>query len=204
MRKHKITGLKKYADMHEEKSVTGNDGVTVVFRTHIPYAEKVAFAQEWAENTIITHDDSCWYTGHEQRLYEIYLVAKYYTDIQTDGVAPQEIADFMINDGLFHQIDDLLYDDLSEVRQLHYLIQESFGVTYDDDRSLTKAVRTSFGFLFNGEDVTESMAKAQATSGVMMKALNALQEKEKEESEKPTDGKMRVGGTLLNFARRTE
>ena len=29
MKKHKIAGLKKYAEMHEEKKVTGADGVEV-------------------------------------------------------------------------------------------------------------------------------------------------------------------------------
>lgn len=204
MKKHKITGLKKYAELHEEKALIGNDGVEVTVRTHIPYAQKIAMAQEWVENTVMTHDDSCWYVGYEHRMYEIYLMAKYYTDINTDSATPQEIADFLINDGLIGQIKETLGAEYDEVCDLYYLIRNSFANTFDDDRSLAKAVRTSFGFLFNGEDVTESMAKAEATSGVMMKALDALNKKEKEESEKPNGGKMKVGGTLLNFARRME
>lgn len=204
MKKHKIVGLKKYADMHEEKTLTGADGVEVTIRTHIPYADRIAFAKEWAENTIIEHDDSCLYTGYEKNLYEMYLTAKYYTDINTDGATPEEIANFLLNDQLWGKITEELREELYEIQDLYNGIAGSFYTTYTDDRSLTKAIRTSFGFLFNGEDITESLAKAEATSGVMMKALDALNKKEKEESERVTGGKLNVGGNLINFARKKE
>ena len=65
-----------------------------------------------------------------------------------------------------------------------------------------KAIRTSFGFLFNGEDITESMAKAELTKDTMFKALDAINKKEQEEAEKMNDGKLRVAGNILNFAKR--
>jgi len=204
MKKHKIAGLKKYAEMHEEKKVTGADGVEVTIRTHIPYEDRIAFAREWVENTLMTHDDSCVYTGYEKNMYEMYLTAKYYTDINTDSAVPEEIANFFLNDQLWGAIEEILRDELYEIRDLYNGIAGSVYTTYMDDRSLAKAIRKSFGFLFNGEDITESMAKAEATSGVMMKALDALNKKEKEESEKVTNGRLNVGGNLINFARKKE
>lgn len=204
MRKHKIKGLKSYANLHEEKTVTGADGTEVTYRTHIPYADKIAFAREWAENTIIEHDDSCVYTGYERNLYEMYLTAKYYTDINTDDATPEEIADFLINNNIWNDIEENLREELYEVLDLYNGIAGSVFVTYENDRSLTKAIRTSFGFLFNGEDITQSMAKAEATTGIMVDALNALGKAEKEAKEKPTGGKMNVGGQIINFSRKKE
>ena len=76
--------------------------------------------------------------------------------------------------------------------------------TYKDDKSITKAVRTSFGFLFNGEDITESMAKAEMTKDTIYNALSALREKEQEASEKINNGKLNVGGNLISFAKKKE
>ena len=57
--------FEKYADMHDEKEVTGKDGTKVMVRDHISYAEKEAMANEMAENMIMIHDESCVYESSE-------------------------------------------------------------------------------------------------------------------------------------------
>lgn len=209
MRKHKIP-LKKYADMHDEVQLdtimNTKDGtqVTITVRSHIPYKEKIAFAQEMAENVIMVHDDSCCYMNYTKRAWELFLIAKYYTDVNTDGAEPEEVADFLINTGFIDRIKEVIGSDLLEVYDLFYSMYDAFEITYNDDRSLAKAVRTSFGFLFNGEDITESLAKAEATKDVMYKALSAIHEKEQEDATKISDGKLKVAGNLINFSRKQE
>ena len=198
MKKHKIA-MKKYADMHEEIECAGKDGVVVKVRNHIPYEDKIAFAKEWIENVMMVHDDSCCYVSHEQRMYEIFLIAKYYTDIQTEGVTPQEIMDFMINDNLIGPVTDAMDRDRDELIELFYGLRDGFETRFNDDRSLARAVRTSFGFLFNGEDITESMAKAEITKDTMFNALSALQEKEANINH----GQMKVGGNIIDFTKKT-
>ena len=205
MRKHKIP-LKKYADMHDEvqldtlMNMKEGTQVTITVRSHIPYKDKIAFAQELAENVIMVHDDSCCYMSYTKRAWELFLIAKYYTDINTDGAEPEEVADFLINTGFIDRIEEVIRGDHEEVNRLFYMMYDAFEITYKDDRSLAKATRTSFGFLFNGEDITESLAKAEATKDVMYKALSAIQEKE----QSVDGGKMKVAGNILNFSRKQE
>ena len=209
MRKHKIP-LKKYADMHDEvqldtlMNVKEGTQVTITVRSHIPYKDKIALAQELAENVIMVHDDSCCYMNYNKRAWQLYLTAKYYTDINTEGAEPEEVADFLINTGFSERINGVIDSDFSEVLALFYAMYDAFETTYRDDRSLAKAVRTSFGFLFNGEDITESLAKAEATKDVMYKALSAIQEKEQEDATKISGGKLKVAGNLINFSRKQE
>ena len=62
--------------------------------------------------------------------------------------------------------------------------------------------RDGGSFLFNGEDITESLAKAEMTKDTMFKALDAINKKEQEEKEKMNGGKLKVAGNILNFAKR--
>lgn len=194
--------LKKYADMCKEIKVHGADGTEVTVRSHIPYSEKMEMAQEWAGQTIMTHDESCVYISHEKDLYRIYMIAKYYTDIDTEDATPEEVADFMINNGIYVQAEDHIFDDMVVCDEIYDAIYRMYDKTYTDDKSLTKAIRTSFGFLFNGEDLTESMAKAEATKDVIYDAFSKIQAKEKEESERIDGGKLKINGNIIQFGKR--
>ena len=201
MTKQKID-FAKYTDMCDATEISGKDGAKITVRNHIPAQEKIALAKEWTEQTVMIHDESCCYRNYDESLWWIYLTAKYYTDIDTDDATPEEVADFLINDGMWDNIVHITQDDFDVVEMIFRRMSDMFMTTYADDVSLAKAVRTSFGFLFNGEDITESLAKAEATKDVVYKAFNALQEKEEEEAKKITDGKATVGGNILNFARK--
>ena len=202
--KKKKFNLKKYADMHEDITVGGKDGTEVVVRTHIPYEQKLAFAQEFAARTIMTHDDSCAYDLYEMDTIEKWLIAKYYTNINTDEAGSREIADFFVNNEIEDAILEAIKRDYATTYDLSHRMRMSVFETYKDDKSITKAVRTSFGFLFNGEDITESMAKAEMTKDTIYNALSALREKEQEASEKINNGKLNVGGNLISFAKKKE
>ena len=194
--------LEKYADMHEEKEVTGKDGIKIMVRDHIPYADKEEMAKDMAARIMIIHDDSCIYDSSEYCKIEKYMIAKYYTDIDTDEVDLKDIADFLINNELFESIKKIVWEDYDAVRDIFWSIEESIKKTYEDDKSLTKAIRNSFGFLFTGEDITESLAKAEATKDVLFEAIGALRNVEKEREEKIDNGKVKIGGNLISFAKK--
>ena len=201
MKKHKIE-FKKYADMHDEVKVVGKDGTEVMVRTHIPYEEKVKLVREMLEEGMMIHDDSLIYEGYLMQAIQMKKILEYYTDVKVDNIAPEVIADFMVNNEIIGDIEDAIYKDWCAVQDIFFPMMNSVADTYQDDRSLTKALRTSFGFLFNGEDITESLAKAEATKDTMYKALGALREKEQEEKEKINNGKLMIGDNIINFAKR--
>lgn len=201
MRKKKID-FKKYANMYEEHELTGKDGTNITVRDHISYADKIQMVQEIIENCVMIHDDSCCYESVQIHAERIKSIFKYYTNVPVDDADANEVADFAINNGLIGQIRDIIHDDYYEAEDIFITMMNMVMDTYEDDMSLKKAIKTSFGFLFNGEDITESMAKAEIAKDTMFKAFDALQRKDQEEHEKMESGKMKVGNNILNFARR--
>ena len=201
MRKKKID-FKKYANMHEELEITGKDGVSITVRNHIPYEDKIQMAKDVIENCVMIHDDSCCYIGVDTYAEKIKAIVKYYTDVPVDGADAHAVADFVINNDLLGKIREYIHDDYSEAEDVYVTMLDMVMDIYTDDMSLRKAVRTSFGFLFNGEDITESMAKAEMTKDTLFDALNAINKKEQESKENIDNGKLKVGSNILNFARR--
>ena len=203
MEKRKID-MSKYADMHDEKVIKGKDNTDIVVRNHIPFSDKEAMATEMAERLLVIHDESCVYTSKDLNLIEQYMIAKYYTDIDTEGIEEHDVANFLTNNEMIDEIYDYVYDDYSAVKDMFMALEKAVTKTYEDDHGIVRALRTSFGFLFTGEDVTESMVKAQGVSDTLFNALGALRQKEKESEETIDHGKMSVGGTVINFAKKTE
>lgn len=201
MKKHKIN-FKKYTDMSEVVEVTGKDGTVVKVMTHIPYEKKLAMVREILEEGLMIHDDSICYEGYVIHAVKMKKILEYYTDVNVDGADATEVADFLINNHLMDEIDNAILDDWRYVLDIFYSMMNGIFETYEDDKGLTKAIRTSFSFLFNGEDITESIAKAEAAKDTIYKAIGALNEKEKEEQEKMHDGLLTVGNNILNFSKR--
>lgn len=192
----------RYAEMHDEKEVTGKDGTKVTVRNHIPCAEKEQMAIEMAEVLMMTHDDSCMFESHEYVKIEQYMIAKYYTDIDTDGVNPDDISNFFVNNDLFDDIKSVMWADYSYVERTFDKLVDAVKKTYDDDRSIRRALRTSFGFLFTGEDIAESMAHAEGIKDTLFEAIGALRKLESEREEKINDGRVMVGGNMISFAKK--
>lgn len=201
MRKKKID-FKKYAGMHDEQEIAGKDGAVITVRNHISYADKVQMARDVIENCVMIHDDSCCYESHMIYAERIKAMVKYYTNVPVDDVDAGDVADFMINNELIGNVREYIHDDWFEAEDIYVTMLNMVLDTYTDDMSLGKAVKKSFGFLFNGEDVTETMAKAELTKETLFKALDAIGKKEQESQEKIDDGKLMVGNNILNFARK--
>lgn len=197
MKKKKIN-FKKYADAHEETELVGKDGTSITVRNHISYEDKVQMAKDVIENCVMIHDDSCCYESHTIYAEKIRAMVKYYTNVQTDDATAEEVADFVINNDLLGAIQEYIHDDYYQAEDVFITIMNMVVDTYTDDMSLKKAIKTSFGFLFNGEDITESLAKAEMTKDTMFKALDAINKKEQEVN----GGELTVGGKILNFAKR--
>lgn len=202
MKKHKIKSLAKYADLHEEIKLVGKDGTEVMVRTHIPYNEKLELAENMVEAIFMIHDDSCWYLHFEERAIKAKLIVDKYTDLDVDDVSPGPIMDFLINNELYEKLFDAIEEDLNVVENMFVSMQEAVGYTFDDDRSLSKAIRTSFGFLFNGEDITSSLAKAEMTQNTLLDAFSALKKVEQERATQIDNGSLNIDGNIIHFGKK--
>lgn len=182
----------------------GEEAQVITVRNHIPYEEKEKMAHEILEQTTVIHEDACAFEGSTFDVVEMCAIAKYYTSIDTEDVEPRLIADYLINYGLIDEVRRFIMDDYKHVMSIYEHLLDSIATMYDYDGSMTKALRTSFGFLFNGEDITESLAKAEATKSAVYEAINAFRSVEKEKSENIDGGTMKVGGNVINFAKKKQ
>ena len=131
MEKHKYD-LKKYADMHKEIIIDGEDGTQVIVRDHIPYEEKEKMARELAERMIMIHEDSCVYKSSEYGKYKKYMVAKYYTDIDTEELTPEEVADFFVNNEVWRSIN-------TECSWDYTIVEDIFNDIYVNNRGVSRS-----------------------------------------------------------------
>ena len=195
MEKRKYNLTKQEPTIHDIPVSYSGELIHVVDR--ISYSEKEAMATEMAERLIITHDDSCVYESSEYDKVMKVMIAKYYTDIDTSDADEYDIVDF-IDTETWNNIVEVLGVDLSVVLGIYDRLVDAVMVTYADDRGLTKAIRKSFGFLFTGEDITDTLAKAETVKGTMLDALSALQKRQ----ETVDNGKLNVGGNVISFAKK--
>ncbi len=201
MRKHKID-FKKYAKMHDIVELTGKDGTVVKVMTHIPYEDKVNLSRETIEQALMIHDDSICYSGYNTEAVKMKKVLEYYTDINVENATEEEVADFLINNHLWDQLAEIIEDDWDHTMDVYIRMLDGVIDSYKDDRGLTKAIRKSFGFLFNGEDIAESLAKAEAAKETVYKAIGALNDKEKEEQERVNNGRLMIGNNIISLAKK--
>ena len=199
MRKKKYP-TKKYANACTEFPVKGADETEYMVRNHISYDEKREMASEMAAASLVVHDEHACYESYERVAWEIYLIAKYYTDINTEYVEPPEIVNLMVNNEILERVREIIDDDFIVVTQMDYLMEKAVETCVVDDASVGKAVKQSFGFLFNGQDLSQTIAQAEEVKDQMYDAMRALQNENKETQTKLRDGTMNIGGKVLNFA----
>ena len=203
MEKQKID-MSKYADMHKEEKFKGTDDIEITVRDHIPYEEKENMARELIEMALVIHDDSCVYLSNEYDKIKLYLIAKYYTDIDTEDLDPSEVANYLINTDVVLPIQQYTDTDVDYVEDIFYGLYDALDKVYTDDNSLAKAVRKSFGFLFNGKDITETLAEAEAMKDKTFEAFKLLHQSEKEKAENLDNGTLTIGGNVISFAKKED
>ena len=198
MEKIKID-MSPYKDMHEEKEIEGQDGVKLTVRTHIPSVDKLSLAKEALAMTMQIHEDSVCYDSYAECLIWLYCLAKYYTNLDMEDVSIEDVADFFVNNGLEEAMRDAIRKDERITNDIYLNLRSSVETVFDDERSIRRAIRTSFPFLFTGEDITEALAQAEATGDTLFRAVGALRREEQQEKKKVDDGTVEVGGVVLNL-----
>lgn len=191
-------------DIHKDRIVDVN-GTQVTVRTHIPMEEKRKMAEEWTEMTVLFDDENniC-LNSHENEFIRMYLMMKYYTNLDVDDVGVDDVANLLINTESEGKIYGCVVDDLCYVQDMTIQMRSNVREMYNTGNSLAHAVKTSFGFLFNGEDITETLAKSQILSDKMLEAVKVLQDKEKEAPKKANNGVLTVGGKIVNIAKKNK
>lgn len=193
---------KKYemhaADMDACVEVTIGDETIHVLK-HIPLERKVTMATELAEMLLVPNEELGIMTRSAlQEVCEVYLVMKYYTDMDLTDVDVQTVFDWVIGHNAYMSVRDVVSNDVWYVTDMALETMENIETEYEKQNGLTHAIKTSFGFLFNGEDITETLAKSQQVSDQMIEVVGKLNEANR----KPDVGKVKVSGNVINIGKK--
>lgn len=189
--------LSGYADKYRELKISGADDVVITVRDHIPLADKLRFMDEFIRKTLINMTNFV-YDSYMQVVTEKAMIVRYYTDVDADEYTDEELYDFIVNDDLFPSIADFIQDDIEDITMLCSNMREAIMRTTSYESSMTNAIKTSFGFLFDGKDLTATLSESETLRDQLFAAIGAL----KKENESKDKNKISVNGTVINLAQK--
>lgn len=190
------------ADLHSETMLKiGDTNVTV--RDHIPLEQKAAFVDEYIQLVLDEDEDA----GVMQMtsvvpLLEVFLMVKYYTNVDVEGVKLEDVYNWVINNNSYTDLEDIIYHDIEQVRKMYGLLSRNAIEAYEREHSLGKAIQKSFGFMLNGEDITETLAKSREITDQMIDVVEQLHKNQPPKVKAEAAGKLMVGGNIVSIGKK--
>lgn len=188
----------KLADYEMAEDVTIG-GEVIRVKPRIPLDQKMQLASELVQMIAAEDEEAGIVTRSSlENVCELYLIIKYYTDVDLEDVGVEQVYDWIIGYDAYGRIKDIVMGDYWEVT---YMVDQMFdGVkeTYQAQHSLAHAVKTSFGFLFDGRDITEVLAESRGVGDQMVEMIGRLDEAAK----KDDAGHVKVGGNVINIGKK--
>lgn len=174
---------------------------TIHVRTHIPLAEKMMMASDIVQMIEVLDDElGIVTTSSLEDVCELYLILKYYTDVDLEGVEAQQVFDWLVGYGAVDTIRNIIDADYSYVETMMWRLSSNVEAEHRARNSLTHAVKTTFGFLFDGRDITETLAESRAVSDKMLDIVGRLNDTTKKEEA----GRVNVSGNVINIGKKSK
>lgn len=158
-------------------------GQEALVKDRIPYKEKMEAAEEYAARATVFDEELGWaYDSPLGDAIEKYIRLKYYTNI--------DMSKYDDYDGLCQMMDDIgeypieefenaTQKDWNILYELCWMLQSNAETAFEKEHSLAHRIKTSFGFLLDGKDLTQSLAEAREVNEQMIDHLGALAKQNK-------------------------
>lgn len=159
----------------KEMKVLGQD---VVVKNHVSYQQKMDAAEEYVAMSAVFDEEHglCYMSPYEEAVKK-YMKLKTYTGL--------DMSNYNGVDGLCKLMDDIdetpidefeefVDDDWTVLRDLAYTIYYNVSGVFEKEHSLEHRVKTSFGFLLDGKDLTQTLAEAREVNEQMIDHLGAI------------------------------
>ena len=159
----------------KEMKVLGQD---VTVKNHVTYSEKMDAAEELVAMFTVFDEERglCYISPYEE-------AAKKYMKLKT--YAGLDMSNYNGIDGLCRLMDDIdetsieefekfVDDDWRALRDLAYTLYYNVEAVFEKEHSLEHRVKTSFGFLLDGKDLTQTLAEAREVNEQMIDHLGAI------------------------------
>lgn len=171
----------------------------IQYRRVLPYKAKTWMAIDMAERSLVFDEErGVAFEGYTHEAVTIACMMEYYTDLDMAAYADEEgmyaLVDLLVSHGALDILWDELSEDLYHVRRIYEAIRASAIRSFEHGLTLDHLIRKSFGFLFTGEDITETLAKADGVNNTMVELLGAFMKQQAAPDA--------TGGKLLRFGKK--
>lgn len=186
------------ADDEIGEILIGGESIHMV--RHISLEKKMQMATELAQAIMMPNEHVGILTT--VALYDVavlYMIMKYYSDADLDDVATQTVFDWIVGNNAYDRVMDYVSDDFAYVKRIVDSMVTNFQEEFVAAHSLTHALRTSFGFLFDGRDITETLAEGREVSDQILDVVGRLNEAAKKEEA----GRVKVAGNVINIGKKS-
>ena len=175
--------------MEKTMSLFGKD---LQVKDRIPYKDKLEAANKLASMMGVFDDvHGIAYISYMEDAAKWYVRLAYYTDMDVAEYEEYdkliELMD-MIEESDISEFEEFIKSDFDVVEDLAYTLFSNAERIFKREHSVEYNIMKSFGFLFDGQDITQTIAQARDVNAQMIDHLGAIMSiKTKEEENKPID-----------------
>lgn len=148
-------------------------------KAELTYKEIIDYAQEYVSRAAVLHPAGVAYWGHLRNEVFDLICMKALTNMDTsvyeteDGL--MEMADRIREERpRFEEFYLHTREARGQIAEMAERMYENLKLVYEKESSLENKIKESFGFLLNGEDLTETLAHGRETSEKMVEHLGAI------------------------------
>ncbi len=160
--------------------VTLEDGVQVKVRNYLPYAEREEAAAEYAARALIVADEEngIAYDSYRIDIEADYMMVKYYTNIDVDGIPTEDVFDYAKRTGLLDKIKLVTNDDTYLTLAMGDKMVFAATTAIEKRGSLPYFIKNRMGYLLDAEKTAETLAQAEDLKEKMIDILGAVKERD--------------------------
>lgn len=160
--------------------VTLEDGVQVKVRNYLPYAEREEAAAEYAARALIVADEEngIVYDSYRIDIEWDYVMVKYYTNIDVDGIPTEDVFDYAKRTGLLDKIKLVTNDDTYLTLAMGDKMVFAATTAIEKRGSLPYFIKNRMGYLLDAEKTAETLAQAEDLKEKMIDILGAVKERD--------------------------
>lgn len=191
-----------------------NNSFDFEFICFIPYKQKEEMAEKLALSTVICDPDGCAYMSYRYDLARMFLIAEYYTNIDTSDWDTEE-GRALIFDYMTRHYNEFLsrYEKMCEMEEFKHDIAivdgiysrmySSLAFKHEHTSSLSYRISKAFESILNDQDIVKTLAQSREVSEKLIDMIGIFN-KNKEKTNHPnnTIGQNDAIHGLLNFAKK--
>lgn len=153
-------------------------GQEVSVKNHVSYQEKMDAAEEYVAMAAVFDEEHglCYMSPYEDAVKK-YMKLKTYAGLDMSNYNGVEGLCRLMDDidkMPINEFEEFVENDWCVLRDLAYAIYYNVECVFEKEHSLEHRVKTSFGFLLDGKDLTQTLTEAREVNEQMIDHLGAI------------------------------